>query len=51
MNQITKFKKEKNQLITESEIESKLDILVKGKLIIRKNFKLFEMICREGLLD
>ena len=31
MNQIAKFKKEKNQLITESEVESKLDILVKGQ--------------------
>jgi len=31
MNQIAKFKKEKNQLITESEIESKLDILVNGQ--------------------
>lgn len=31
MNQIAKFKKEKNKLITESEIESKLDILVNGQ--------------------
>lgn len=32
MNQIVKFKKEKNQLITESEVESKLDILVKRQI-------------------
>ena len=31
MNQIQKFKKEKNSFITESEVESKLDILVKGQ--------------------
>jgi len=30
-NQIQKFKKEKNSFITESEVESKLDILVKGQ--------------------
>ena len=32
MNKLKKFKKEKNQLITESEVESKLDILVKGQI-------------------
>ena len=32
MNKLNKFKKEKNQLITESEVESKLDILVKGQI-------------------
>ena len=31
MNKLQKFKKEKNQLITEFEVESKLDILVKGQ--------------------
>ena len=44
-------KKENNVLITESEVESKLNILVKGKRIIRNNFKLFEMICREASSD
>jgi len=32
MNKLKKFKKEKNELIGESEIESKLDILVKGQI-------------------
>ena len=32
MNKLKNFKKEKNQLITESEVESKLDILVKGQI-------------------
>ena len=32
MNKLKKFKKEKNPLITESEVESKLDILVKGQI-------------------
>lgn len=32
MNKLKKFKKEKNKLITESEVESKLDILVKGQI-------------------
>jgi integrase len=32
MKKLKKFKKEKNQLITESEIESKLNILVKGQI-------------------
>ena len=32
MNKLKKFKTEKNQLITESEIESKLNILVKGQI-------------------
>jgi integrase len=32
MNKLKKIKKEKNQLITESEVESKLDILVKGQI-------------------
>jgi integrase len=32
MNKLKKFKKEKNLLITESEVESKLDILVKGQI-------------------
>jgi len=31
MNKLKKFKKEKNQFITGSEVESKLDILVKGQ--------------------
>ena len=31
MNKLQKIKKENNQLITESEVESKLDILVKGQ--------------------
>jgi len=31
MNKLEKFEKEKNQLITESEVEFKLDILVKGQ--------------------
>ena len=32
MNKLKKFKKEKNPLITESEVESKLDILVRGQI-------------------
>ena len=32
MNKLKKFKKEKNQLITKSEVESKLDFLVKGQI-------------------
>jgi len=32
MNKLKKFKKEKNELIGKSEIESKLDILVKGQI-------------------
>ena len=32
MNKLKKLKKEKNKLITESEVESKLDILVKGQI-------------------
>jgi hypothetical protein len=32
MNKLKKFKQEKNELIGESEIESKLDILVKGQI-------------------
>ena len=32
MNNLKKLKKEKNPLITESEVESKLDILVKGQM-------------------
>jgi len=32
MNKLKKLKKKKNQLITESEVESKLDILVKGQI-------------------
>ena len=31
MNKLEKFKKEKNPLITESEVESKLDLLIKGQ--------------------
>ena len=41
------MEKENNQLITEYEVHSKLNILVKGQ----NNFKLFEMICREASSD
>ena len=41
------MEKENNQLITESEVQSKLNILVKGQ----NNFKLFEMIFIKVLSD
>jgi len=50
MNQIAKFKKEKNQLITESEIESKLDILVNGQTNNSKELQAIRNDLQRGFL-
>jgi integrase len=51
MNQIEKFKKEKNQLITESEIESKLGILVNGQTNNSKELQAIRNDLQRGFIE
>ena len=50
MNKLKKLKQKKNELITESEIESKLDILVKGQINNSQEFEVIRNDLQRGFI-
>ena len=50
MNKLKKLKQKKNELITESEVESKLDILVKGQINNSQEFEVIRNDLQRGFI-